>query len=209
MSVIDSLIRGIKFNSDDDIEDDGFDGMDDVYEDEMEDDRRSSRRPSVFGRKSSPRDEDDYDEDRSTGRSAQSSPNLPVSRRKQGGGMQVRIIRPSSFDQAKQITDTLLSHRTVLLNLEGLDVNTAQRIVDFASGSCYALHGNFMKISHFIIVITPEDVSISGDISMEGEALAGLSALSGLAGAAAQGGSGDMFSAGANPFVQGIPPYQA
>jgi cell division inhibitor SepF len=123
--------------------------------------------------------------------------------------MQVRIIRPSSFDQAKQITDTLLSHRTVLLNLEGLDVNTAQRIVDFASGSCYALHGNFMKISHFIIVITPEDVSISGDISMEGEALAGLSALSGLAGAAAQGGSGDMFSAGANPFVQGIPPYQA
>ena len=97
--------------------------------------------------------------------------------------MQVRVIKPSSFDQARQITDTLLAHRTVLLNLEGLDVATAQRIVDFASGSCYALHGNFMKISHYIIVITPEDVDIAGDITGgRPDAVAGM-----LAGAAAQG----------------------
>ena len=100
--------------------------------------------------------------------------------------MQVRVIKPSSFDQARQITDTLLSHRTVLLNLEGLDVNTAQRIVDFASGSCYALRGNFMKISHFIIVITPEDVDIAGDITGDGsQDAASAMAMGAMTGAAA------------------------
>lgn len=117
--------------------------------------------------------------------------------------MQVRIIKPNSFDQARQITDTLLSGRTVLLNLEGLDVNTAQRIVDFSSGSCYALHGNFMKISHFIIVITPENVDVSGDINAEGGD--GLGALGAL-GALSQAGG---FDSTANPFTQNLSnPYQ-
>ena len=52
-----------------------------------------------------------------------------------------------------------------MLNLEGLDVDIAQRIIDFTSGSCYAVQGNVMKISHYIFVITPSSVDISGDIS--------------------------------------------
>ena len=47
--------------------------------------------------------------------------------------------------------------------MEGLDVDMAQRIIDFASGSCYAIHGNLQKISHYIFIITPASVDISGD----------------------------------------------
>ena len=130
-----------------------------------------------------------------------------------GKSQQVRVIKPSSFDHARQITDTLLAHRIVMLNLEGLDVNTAQRIVDFASGSCYALHGNFMRISQYIIVITPEDVDIAGDIaggrpgSVSGilasaaasqGGMNGMGSMNGMGGAGSVGGMNDGSS---NPFV--------
>lgn len=80
-----------------------------------------------------------------------------------GGGMKVCVIKPTSIEECREITDTLLSNRTVVLNLEGLDVDIAQRIIDFTSGSCYAMKGNMQKISHYIFIITPPSVDISGD----------------------------------------------
>lgn len=85
------------------------------------------------------------------------------SSKRSGNGMSVCVIKPTSFDDAIEITDTLLQNRTVVLNVEGLDVEVAQRIIDFASGSCYAIRGNLQKISKYIFIITPEAVDISGD----------------------------------------------
>ena len=48
-------------------------------------------------------------------------------------------------------------------NLEGIHTETAQRIIDFASGSCFAIAGNLQKISERIFIITPASVDISGD----------------------------------------------
>jgi cell division inhibitor SepF len=48
--------------------------------------------------------------------------------------------------------------------MEGVDVGLAQRIIDFASGATYALDGNLQKISNFIFIVTPANVSISGDL---------------------------------------------
>lgn len=85
-------------------------------------------------------------------------------RRMQGaGGMEVCVIKPTSVEDAREITETLLANRTVVLNLEGLDVDIAQRIIDFTSGSCFAISGNLQKISHYIFIITPASVDISGD----------------------------------------------
>lgn len=78
-------------------------------------------------------------------------------------GLQVCVIKPVSIDEARSVTDTLLDGRAVVLNLEGLDVEIAQRIIDFTSGSCYALRGNLQKISNYIFIITPKSVEISGD----------------------------------------------
>jgi cell division inhibitor SepF len=79
------------------------------------------------------------------------------------GGMEVCVIKPTSVEDAREITDTLLANRTVVLNLEGIDVEIAQRIIDFTSGSTYAISGNLQKISHYIFIITPASVDISGD----------------------------------------------
>ena len=77
--------------------------------------------------------------------------------------MEVCVIKPTTVDDAREITDTLLANRTVVLNMEGLDVDIAQRIIDFTSGSCYAMSGNMQKISHYIFIITPATVDVSGD----------------------------------------------
>ena len=53
----------------------------------------------------------------------------------------VCVIKPTSIEDAREITETLLANRTVVLNLEGLDVDIAQRIIDFTSGSCFAISG--------------------------------------------------------------------
>ena len=73
------------------------------------------------------------------------------------------VIKPTSIEDAREITETLLANRTVVLNLEGLDVDIAQRIIDFTSGSCFAISGNLQKISQYIFIITPASVDISGD----------------------------------------------
>lgn len=88
---------------------------------------------------------------------------MKQARKSMGTGMEVCVIRPSSVEDAREITETLLANRTVVLNLEGIDMDVAQRIIDFTSGSCFAISGNLQKISHYIFIITPASVDISGD----------------------------------------------
>lgn len=77
--------------------------------------------------------------------------------------MEVCVIKPTSVEDGREISDTLLAGRAVILNLEGLQVSIAQRIIDFSSGACYSINGNLQKVSNYIFVITPESVEISGD----------------------------------------------
>jgi cell division inhibitor SepF len=78
--------------------------------------------------------------------------------------MEVCVIKPTSIEDEFEITETLMNGRTVIINMEGLNVEIAQRIIDFISGSVYAMHGNLQKISNFIFLATPSGVDISGDI---------------------------------------------
>ena len=73
------------------------------------------------------------------------------------------MIIPKSFEDANTIADVLLSHRAVVLNLESIDMASAQRIIDFASGACYTVGGNLQKISKKIFMIVPQDMNLSGD----------------------------------------------
>ena len=99
-----------------------------------------------------------------TGKDHSKSHTDPSSKKQQNlAGMEVCVIKPTSVEDAREITETLLNNRTVVLNVEGLDVEIAQRIIDFTSGSCFAISGNLQKISNYIFIITPAAVDISGD----------------------------------------------
>ena len=87
----------------------------------------------------------------------------PMRNKGKGTVMEVCVIKPTTVEDSREIADTLLSNRTVVLNMEGLDGDIAQRVIDFTSGATYAINGNLQKISHYIFIITPPSVDISGD----------------------------------------------
>lgn len=184
MGVLDKFLDIMKLSDDDDdYENDDF--FDDDYDDDDYDDRSSKKSGilSKFNRaKDSGRDRDDdyddYDDDydeksarpsssRASHQPAGSSKVTPMrqpSSRRQAPNMEVCVIKPSSVEDAREITETLLSGRTVILNLEGLDLEVAQRIIDFTSGATFAINGNLQKISNYIFLVTPTNVDISGDL---------------------------------------------
>lgn len=59
--------------------------------------------------------------------------------------MEVCVIKPTTMEEAREIADTLVDNSTVILNLEGIDVELAQRIIDFTSGACYSLEEAFSR----------------------------------------------------------------
>ena len=160
MSVFDGFLNMMRLGPDDD---DDF--YDDGYEDEVEEKPRSSRKMQAAVTPEYTETEPVADVKRPKEKPQNKiTPMRSSSRRSQtGGGMEVCVIKPTSFDESREITETLLANRTVVLNVEGLDVDIAQRIIDFASGSCFAINGNLQKISNYIFIITPESVDISGD----------------------------------------------
>ncbi len=85
--------------------------------------------------------------------------------RRTSRNMEVRVIKPANMEETKEIADTLISGRTVVLNLEGLDVEVAQRVIDFSSGACYSIEGSLQKVSSYIFILTPRNVGITGDIT--------------------------------------------
>ena len=79
----------------------------------------------------------------------------------------VVIIQPEAFDDAQDICDHLKSKKPIVMNLENLEKDAAQRIIDFLSGSVYALDGNIQKVSAGIFLIAPNNVDIMGDFKDE------------------------------------------
>ena len=79
--------------------------------------------------------------------------------------MEVSMVKPTTMEDARDICEMLLSGRAVVINMEGVQVELAQRIIDFASGACYSIDGNLQKISSYIFIITPNNIELSGDFT--------------------------------------------
>ncbi len=157
MGVMDKFLNYMKLNEEDDDDYLDDDYLDDEEEIETPAPRRASAKPKAV------KEEEEEKPARKTSQAKVTPIRQSSVRRMQGNGMEVCVIKPSSFEEAREVTETLLANRTVVLNLEGLDVDIAQRIIDFTSGSCFAISGNLQKISHYIFIITPASVDISGD----------------------------------------------
>lgn len=78
-------------------------------------------------------------------------------------GLEVCIMKPTSFEDSQVICDMLLTGRATVINLEGFDDKLAQRTMDFISGSVYAINGKLHRISSCIFIVSPDTVDISGD----------------------------------------------
>lgn len=191
MGVFDKLLNAIRINEDEDYDDEEF-YDDEDEETDADADIEEKPKKSFFSRIKRKKDEDDYDdfdEEESEPAKPEKSflvseePKQPVKRiekkpakvktvskvtpmrRRSGNNMEVCVIKPVSMEDTREIADTLLSGCTVVLNLEGINVELAQRIIDFTSGACYSIDGSLQKVSSYIFILTPSSVDISGDIT--------------------------------------------
>ena len=192
MSVLDKLLDAVKLNDDYDeddyLDDDLLDGDDDDFLDEDREDKPVKKFFQKFSKKSEEDDYDDFDDEPETPVSKQSASKsisvpkttfkqdkpartsskiTPMRSSRKGSqptNMEVCVIRPTSMEDTREIADTLVDNSTVILNLEGIDMELAQRIIDFTSGACYSLGGTLQKVSSYIFILGPYNVDITGDL---------------------------------------------
>jgi cell division inhibitor SepF len=75
----------------------------------------------------------------------------------------VHVIEPHAFNDAQEIGDRLRSSTPVIVNLQGLERDLQRRLIDFASGLCYALGGTMSKVGDQVFLLTPPNVEVSDD----------------------------------------------
>lgn len=80
-----------------------------------------------------------------------------------GAAIELKVVKPERYANVKQIADHLLNHRTVVLNLEATNKETAKRLLDFLSGVAYSINGQLKRVASNTFVITPANVDVSGD----------------------------------------------
>lgn len=81
--------------------------------------------------------------------------------------LKVVLAEPKDFGEAQSVAEHLKSRRQVILNLESTERDTAQRILDFVSGACYALDGRVQKVSPGVILFVPHNVDISNELKTD------------------------------------------
>lgn len=89
--------------------------------------------------------------------SANNVVNLPTAAQ-----MKVIVYHPVSYEDTQNIIDNLKSRKPVIVNMEELEIECAQRILDFMAGAVYALNGTIYKISRGIFVVAPNNYDIIG-----------------------------------------------
>lgn len=78
--------------------------------------------------------------------------------------LEIVVLQPRSFDDARGAADYLKTRRPVVVNLQGSHGELARRIIDFTSGVTYALDGHMLRVGEQIFLFTPSHVAITADV---------------------------------------------
>ena len=158
MSIWDNIKKFAQPYSDDDY-------LDEDYEDELDDfvdeprESSSKRRPSPFASAN----DDSY--------TAPAAPSTGFSGQvlnMNSGKQEVVLFHARSFDDAAKAADELRKKKAVILNMENVDKGLTRRVVDFLSGSVYALDGGVKKIAQSTYLFCPHNMEVVGDLESLG-----------------------------------------
>ena len=149
MSLLSKLMDTMRLGPEEDDEDYY---LDDDFEEEPP-------RKGLFSRKDSAEYEEEEEPPEKPRFLGRSNPKVVPMRR----SMEVTMIKPTSMEDSRDICDFLLAGKAVVLNMEGIHTEVAQRIIDFTTGATYSMNGNLQKISSYIFIATPDSVELSGD----------------------------------------------
>lgn len=78
---------------------------------------------------------------------------------------EIVVLEPRSLEDARRGADFVKARRPVFVNLQGVEQDLARRIVDFLSGSTYALDGHLQRVGEEMFLFTPSNVAITAELS--------------------------------------------
>mgnify|MGYP002539247965 CR=1 FL=1 len=79
------------------------------------------------------------------------------------------LLEPRAYSESQQIADHLKKRNTVVVNMKRVTPDQAKRIVDFLSGTLYAIGGGLEKLGGGVFLCTPNNVNVEGKISDDRE----------------------------------------
>jgi cell division inhibitor SepF len=82
-----------------------------------------------------------------------------------GEGSKLILLEPRAYSESQQIADHLKNRHTVVVNMKRVTKDQAKRIVDFLSGTVYAIGGDLQKIGGGIFLCTPKNMNVQGKIT--------------------------------------------
>jgi len=80
------------------------------------------------------------------------------------GKQEVVLFHAKTFDDAARAADELRKRKAVILNMENVDKSLTRRVVDFMSGSVYALDGSVKKVAMSTYLFCPHNMDVVGDL---------------------------------------------
>ncbi len=83
------------------------------------------------------------------------------------GSTKLVLLEPRAYSETQQIADELKKRNTVVVNLKRVTSDQAKRIIDFLSGTIYAIGGDLQKVGGGIFLCTPNNVKVNGKITEE------------------------------------------
>lgn len=164
MSIWDNLKKFAQPYSDDEEFDD--------YEDELEDyeEEAPAEKAAPTGRRSSPFSSARPSESASQTAPSSGSSGFSGQVLNMGSGKQeVVLFHAKTFDDAAKAADELRRKKAIILNMENVDKGLTRRVVDFLSGSIYALDGSVKKIAQSTYLFCPHNMDIVGDLEAQVE----------------------------------------
>ena len=82
-------------------------------------------------------------------------------------GNKMMLLEPRAYSESQQIADYLKNRNAVVVNLKRVTPDQAKRIVDFLTGTLYAIGGSLQKLGGGIFLCTPNNINVEGKISNE------------------------------------------
>ena len=83
-------------------------------------------------------------------------------------GSKMILVEPRAYSESQQIADYLKNRNSVVVNLKRVTSDQAKRLIDFLTGTIYAIGGDLQKLGNGIYLCTPNNVNVQGKMS-EGE----------------------------------------
>ena len=84
-------------------------------------------------------------------------------------GNKMILLEPRAYSESQQIADHLKSRNSVVVNFKRVTSDQAKRIIDFLSGTLYAIGGDLQKVGNGIYLCTPKNINVQGKITEEGK----------------------------------------